>query len=102
MTHRSADLSHDEAMELMSHLHYVIEEGATNPRPGRAGRSDLFYAHAAAAYSILWQAGSERPVEEMTEALNALADALIHNGKMAGHIPAHEMVTTARERGLLA
>jgi hypothetical protein len=72
MSHPAADLTEHEQTELMRHLHHCLWIRAHREHP-RSQLPDLFYAHLAAAGVMLQQAGSRKPVQELTDYLNALA-----------------------------
>ena len=69
---RLADLSGDRAGEVLGRRGYslaMIVTGRPDSKPGRRGRSDLFYAEIGDAHAAMIERGSRKPNVELAELL---------------------------------
>ncbi|MCU1591975.1 MAG: hypothetical protein JWP11_3231 [Frankiales bacterium] len=66
---REAAPRHAEALASLGYVDSdwsdAVDQVAKNPRPGRTGRSDKFYAQMASEYTARVAVGNRRPVEDM-------------------------------------
>jgi hypothetical protein len=71
-------------------------------RPGRAGRSDEYYAVWAAAYITRLRVGSRRPVSDLAADPPILIEGFQSTDGKVSRSTIHDIIHTARERGLLS